>query len=136
MEDYRNRPPAMVYAVDQRLGHMFEAGQALRHGTLYPELFKPMREGVMPIDAPLNTNKQALSFAAWELRLYLDTHPDDLCALNLFRQHCAGIEGPSYPCAFVEPAACGARGWTWLDDPWPWELAECAIGEGERHVCV
>ena len=47
------------------------------------------------------TRKQALlrlsqvQFAAWELHVYLDTHPDDM-----------------------------ANGNEWLKDPWPWENAK------------
>ena len=34
-------------------------------------------------------NEYALPFAAWELRLYLDTHPNDERALAAYRQLCA-----------------------------------------------
>ena len=46
-----------------------------------------------------NMNEYALPFAAWELRLYLDTHPDDECALKEYRRLCAASGGNcNYAC--------------------------------------
>ena len=45
------------------------------------------------------TNEYAIPFAAWELRLYLDTHPDDERALAAYRQLCASQgDNCSYAC--------------------------------------
>lgn len=64
-----------------------------------------------------------LPFMAWELRLYLDTHPDDEKALAAYRQICASLESCSGACR--TPAGDitdgGAKRWTWIDDPWPWQ---------------
>lgn len=35
-----------------------------------------------------NMNEYTLPFAAWELRLYLDTHPEDVAALREYRRIC------------------------------------------------
>ncbi len=131
---------AMVYAEDQQLRHTFEPAQAIRSGTFYPELYKPMLEKGMPIDSAPATARQTLEFCAWELRLYLDTHPSDQQALRLFRRFCAALKGTGYPCAFVDDGDDGEsdceRRWSWLDDPWPWEYQNCAAAEGNSHVCV
>ncbi|MBQ8576459.1 MAG: spore coat protein CotJB [Clostridia bacterium] len=65
----------------------------------------------------------AYPFALWDLRLYLDTHPDDREALETFSQMCA-----AYPQAGACRAGnmgmndnCGCERWTWIDGPWPWE---------------
>ena len=58
----------------------------------------------------------ARSFAAWEVRLYLDTHPEDASALALYRRLCAQECG-GYACVPHERDR-----WSWIDDPWPWEL--------------
>lgn len=82
----------------------------------------------------------ALSFAAWELRLYLDTHPDDERAFTAYKQLCAAQGGGcNYACHTADPKAghgntaplCGCapavngkksgRVWHWIDSPWPWE---------------
>ncbi len=68
----------------------------------------------------------ALDFAALELTLYLDTHPDDRGALRqrnaylkrkepLVRRYeerfgpLTGVSRAEYP-------------WRWIDEPWPWQL--------------
>ncbi len=46
-----------------------------------------------------NMNEYALPFAAWELRLYLDTHPEDEAALREYRRLCAMSGGHcNYAC--------------------------------------
>ena len=45
-----------------------------------------------------NMSSYALPFAAWELRLYLDTHPDDERALAAYKQLCAAQGGCTYAC--------------------------------------
>ena len=111
--------PAMVNPVAHELRSIYPADQALRSGTLFPELDKPMK-GMRTPGACMADAHQALSFAAWEVRLYLNTHPCDERALALYRDLCGQMTKPSYACTF---APCGSRNWSWLDDPWPWELA-------------
>ncbi|MBQ8537249.1 MAG: spore coat protein CotJB [Clostridia bacterium] len=83
----------------------------------------------------------ALPFAAWEVRLYLDTHPEDRQALALYQTLCqqcgqadnyacidsamnqACRECPSTP---LTAPACPLR-WTWVDEPWPWEHCHCLL---------
>lgn len=136
------RTPAMVYCQEQDISRIFEARRALRNGTLYPDLYKPMNEACPHMEAAGVTDKQAQEFAAWELRLYLNTHPDDRRALEAYRAYCAMISGASYACAFADqPEGC-ADTWRWVDDPWPWEHEGCreeccqAGEEVRRHVCV
>lgn len=64
----------------------------------------------------------AVQFAAWELHLYLDTHPNDNNAAMRYKelevqyqQLLAEYEDRFGP--LVRPATGNA----WLNDPWPWE---------------
>lgn len=68
-----------------------------------------------------NTMKSyALPFATWEVRLYLDTHPQDADALALYQRLCGESEGMcNYACLPMD--GCGPSRWSWLDNPWPWE---------------
>ena len=109
---------AMVEPVSQQLGGFFPMPQALKSGTLFPELSKPMN-GECPAEGQV-CPERAAAFAAWELRLYLDTHPDCQQALKLYHQLCTQISQPNYACAFVP---CTSAAWRWIDDPWPWEPA-------------
>ena len=89
------------------------------------------------MNAPMMKTEYALSFAAWELRLYLDTHPDDEKALAAYKQLCAAqgnvcgyacntAQGrmqnqASNGCAQPQRNVCGDKTWTWVNGPWPWE---------------
>ena len=86
----------------------------------------------------------AINFAAWELRLYLDTHPWDREALAAYEKLCAengtkctyachvgkahGVplhENHNHECDHGREHV-----WHWIDDPWPWELAANLKGGG------
>ena len=92
-----------------------------------------------------------LSFAAWELRLYLDTHPWDEKALSAYKKLCEAQGSKcTYACHTDDARGtvdhghmhghgdCGCaddrhgdgRVWHWIDDPWPWELAANMKGGG------
>lgn len=75
-------------------------------------------------NASLRNQLSAVQFAMWELHLYLDTHPDDLSALSLYKRYQEKNEkltreyeekcGPLY--------STGDPGVSWLKNPWPWDL--------------
>lgn len=67
-----------------------------------------------------------LSFAMDELRLFLDTHPQDAAALAASNEVRAKRDAVARqyerlvgPVNFYE--AGGTCGWDWLRAPWPWE---------------
>lgn len=81
----------------------------------------------------------AKAFAIWELRLYLDTHPCDTCALKKYSELCGGCgcEGNerSYGCLPREMYDCDR--WRWIDDPWPWEYeANCHCQRRQSNCCA
>ncbi len=120
---YVNAGVGMVYAVDHQLDQVYQSESALRTGTLFPELHKPLN-GYCPGNGNCSTTGQQSAFAAWDLRLYLDTHPDDQQAQALFSRLCREVEDPSYATAFLDGSSCGTQ-WDWTDDPWPWECQPC-----------
>lgn len=71
-------------------------------------------------------NIQAYNFAAYDMLLYLDTHPDDKKAFKLFKELVAKTNelkneyqenfGPLSPYASAENDS-----FDWLNSPWPWE---------------
>ena len=70
----------------------------------------------------------AAEFAAWEMRLYLDTHPDDKKALAAGRDYArrAAALREEYEKRFGSLTGdfdCGNT-WTWVNDPWPWEYVK------------
>ena len=67
----------------------------------------------------------AHSFAAWELHIFLDTHPDDCDAarklkecrrtLTELTEKYEAMYGP------INETSATASRWAWITDPWPWE---------------
>lgn len=71
---------------------------------------------------------QALDFALVELNLYLDTHPDDLAAIQQYNQltqermrhanHFQQLYGPLQHFGH----AFSRFPWEWSKSPWPWQV--------------
>ena len=108
----------------------YEARKALIRGTLFPGLDLPFMGMVNQEEKPITptTELQVLGFALHELALYLDTHPDDSEALELYRQYqriyhdgMMQFEKTNGPITHAAPGD-GNR-YNWIDDPWPWEFA-------------
>ena len=81
------------------------------------------------------TRKQAefllaqASFALFDVRLYLNTHPHCENALACYRQKLAAYEEAREAyLAAVGPItaqdAAEETGWAWIDEPWPWQEEE------------
>lgn len=74
----------------------------------------------------LLTKIQQYNFAAYDLGLYLDTHPCDKRALSMHRELVKKLEDATD--AFQKAygplsmnANKNADNWDWICDPWPWE---------------
>lgn len=69
---------------------------------------------------------QSYNFAAYDMLLYLDTHPDDKDAFTIFKDLVENTKkyvkeyeknyGPLTPYS-----AAGFNSFEWLNSPWPWE---------------
>lgn len=72
---------------------------------------------------------QETVFALTDLNLFLDSHPTNAPALEYFRdvkmQHAELVA--QYEMMFGPLTAFDVdtkQGWTWIRDPWPWELED------------
>ncbi|UOQ47554.1 spore coat protein CotJB [Gracilibacillus caseinilyticus] len=71
---------------------------------------------------------QAIDFVLVELTLYLDTHPDDVDAINQFNQ--AAFQSRQLKNKFEEEfgplmqfgQSYSGYPWNWKDAPWPWQV--------------
>lgn len=108
----------------------YEARKGIIRGTLFPGLDLPFMGMVNKNELPVTpkTELQVLAFAIQELALYLDTHPQDHEALDLYQQYQMmyhhGLEEYANsvgPMSHRAPSS-GSK-YRWLDDPWPWEFA-------------
>lgn len=108
----------------------YEARKGLVRGTLYPGLDLPFMGMVNQKELPVTpkTELQALGFAVNELALYLDTHPDDAEALELYRTYQRMLREGNMEFAkqygpMTHEIPVDHKTYTWLDEPWPWEYA-------------
>lgn len=65
-------------------------------------------------------------FAAYELMLFLDTHPKDTKALAMYHEVVkkAKLLRSEYETNYGPITAnnvMSKESWTWIDSPWPWE---------------
>lgn len=73
---------------------------------------------------------QEVEFAALDLNLYLDTHPENMEALMEYNRYACELEqlkkmyemkyGPLFNFGFSP----SQYPWRWINDPWPWEKVE------------
>ena len=69
---------------------------------------------------------QSYNFAAYDMLLYLDTHPNDKAAFKMFKDlvECTKKTKMEYESNFGPLSAYSAAAFDsfeWLNSPWPWE---------------
>ena len=67
-----------------------------------------------------------LKFAVTDLDLFLDTHPGDTAAIGKRAEYIAELSPlvESFEMKFgpLTKAENTANTWTWVKDPWPWDM--------------
>ena len=108
----------------------YDARKALVRGTLFPGLDLPFMGMINKNEKPVTplTELQTMSFVLQELALYLDTHADDMEALDLYRKYQMlyneGRDKYEQMCGPLNHMSVGTGPYRWIDDPWPWEYAK------------
>lgn len=101
---------------------------AIARGTLFPGLDLPFHGMVnRPLPATPLGELMAIDFVADELSLYLDTHRNDKEAFDMYQSVLLlskeAHERYAEKCApIVKNDLLGMKAYSWLNDPWPWEL--------------
>ena len=120
--------PYVPFQIEQP--EKYEGRKGLVRGTLFPGLDLPFMGMVNKNELPVTplSELQMMAFAIQELALYLDTHRDDLEALELYRNYQtmyadgkAAYEKVYGP---LNHLSIDGDGYKWLDEPWPWEYAK------------
>lgn len=76
---------------------------------------------------PLLMQIYEIGFAMDDIVLYLDTHPTDQNALNYYqevkrlRDEAMCTYEASYGPLLNSDVDVSSQGWSWINDPWPWE---------------
>lgn len=136
----------------QKWGSLYDQDEALRIGTIFKDLNMPFfaAEGAAPADHsiedalkdPDQKNResrmkeiQEVSFVLDDLRLYLDTHPEDKEGLNMLKsmliqrkKQIAEFAAECYPLtpdcmADIYEKEPDISGFCWQEGPAPWEGA-------------
>lgn len=125
-------PLAVPYVPFQQKGaKKYNQSDALNNGTLFPGLNLPFHmkaEAANVVSGPM-AELQALDFVVHELVLYLDTHPDDGEAFELYKQYAAmAMEARRQYSAAYGPLNSEdpgeSKSFTWPNDPWPWQVTK------------
>lgn len=121
-------PMALGYVPRQQSSSpQYDPPKALSRGTLFPGLDLPLKNIVNTGTADVPAAElMALDFAAHDLSLYLDTHPDDSEAFEVYRELLKlakeGKRRYEERCGAVcKSDLIRAESYTWPEGPWPWD---------------
>ena len=125
-------PLAVPYVpFQQDAPQKYSQSDALSNGTLFPGLNLPFHLKVDGSTLPATplAELQALEFVVLELGIYLDTHPEDEEAFQLYRQYVAmersakaTYEDANGP--LMKDSTANYESYRWLRDPWPWNFQQ------------
>ncbi len=86
---------------------------------------KPNMTGVPLSKQALMNQIDEASFAIDEILLFLDTHPNDLAALDYYRNAVAmrrqAMDVYQRQFGPLMADSVYSNRWDWINDPWPWE---------------
>ncbi len=108
----------------------YEPSKAFVRGTLFPGLDLPFLGMVNKNELPVTPliQLQTMAFMIQELALYLDTHRDDMEALEVYRSYQKmyhdGKKEYEKNCGPLTHTTQTDGPYRWLDEPWPWEYAK------------
>ena len=121
-------PLAVGYVPPQKDNRpAYDSSKALARGTLFPGLDLPLGNIVNESAADVPAAElMAIDFAAHDLSLYLDTHPEDADAFAVYKDLLSlSEEGTKRYVKLYGPVCkkdlADSAGFTWLNSPWPWE---------------
>ena len=121
------------YVQNVNPANLYEAYAGFIRGNMFPDLYnqyklsRPFEVEPMNEQAQMLTYLDAVSFAAHDLNLYLDTHPEDRAMIECFNQYRAEKEKilkqyeSQYGPLCVNSDASMSYPWAWNQSPWPWE---------------
>ena len=112
---------------------IIEPYEGLIRGNIFGNLYEPYKN-YKPSELEPNNEREALlyqimqyKFALVELNLYLDTHPSDRNAIELYNKYlkiekemCNKYESMYGPIS-LDSNYLGDNNWNWKNSPWPWE---------------
>ncbi len=110
---------------------IYDPKEGLTKGNMFPDLYSQYKNYEPEVFIPKNEREALLDkiymlcFAINDLNLYLDMHPNDEPAYNLFKKYCLMYEKCTheyenkYQVLELNHDTLGT--YTWTSNPWPWE---------------
>lgn len=113
-----------------RNNYLFTPEEGLNKGNMFKNLYSPYKNYIYKIAVKgkrdeLLLSIQELTFALKDLNLYLDLHPDDKDAMNIFKDYSKELKkykeiyNNEYSplCSFDS----NKEYFDWISSPWPWD---------------
>ena len=116
---------------DIKPNNLYDVYSGFIRGNMFPDIYnqfkitKPFEVEPMNEQAELLTYLDAYCFAAHDLNLFLDNHPDNKEMIELFKEYNNKLNQltkeyeSKYGPLFVD--ASTTYPWAWNKSPWPWE---------------
>lgn len=112
-------------------GQLYDVYNGFIRGNMFPDLYNQYKltrpYDINPINeqAELLTKVDAYCFAAHDVNLYLDTHPNDRAMIDLYNQYkedaMAALKEYENKYGPLFVSSNEGYPWTWNNMPWPWE---------------
>ena len=120
------------YRANQSMNNLFNPKDGFEKGNMFENLFSQYKNYQEEKLKPITEQEKelyelsAISFAAQDLNLYLDTHPDDKSMFMLFKDYTNKLNSlvEEYERKYG-PLNINSKemntSFTWESDKWPWE---------------
>lgn len=129
---YRNNTNQRIFNGMMMNNNLYNPKEGFEKGNLFPNIYeqyknyRPINPNPRTDEERLMNEIQSICFAAHELNLYLDLHPEDNTMLMLFRDYeeTARKLKNEYQNKFGPLTVNGVKSenlFTWQTDKWPWE---------------
>lgn len=123
-----------IYTEDANANKLYDPYQGFIRGNMFPNLFNSYGKvlDVKPLNqqAKMLTTLDALDFAAHDIALYLDLHPEDRDMIQLYNSYRIQANElrenyeKEYGPILASSNATNKYPWDWNNKPWPWENKE------------
>lgn len=113
---------------------LFTPAQGLDYGNMFSNLYQPYKN-YKPANVPANNERESLirelarmGFAAHELNLYLDLHPEDTTMITLFNDYREKYNqlvkqyDEKFGPLLISSNTLNQTPFLWERDIWPWEV--------------
>ena len=113
---------------------LYNPKEGFERGNLFQNLYSEYKN-YQPMNVLPKTEQekkryelQAMCFAAHELNLYLDTHPNDQSMMSLLNDYRRKAEDltkayeEKYGPLTVSSSGMENSAYSWIESPWPWEV--------------